>query len=94
MRVDPVSRIDIMEDKLDLLIRLTEAQDEKIKGLTDKVGIMAPTVQQVADALTFTKVGKSVFRVTIGIGAVVAPVIWWMQDRWHIIGQLFRRIPP
>lgn len=89
----PMSRIDQMEEKLDLLIRLTEAQDEKIKGLTDKVGLMAPTVQQVADAVTFAKVGKSVFRVFMGVGIVVAPAMWWLNDKWSIIAQLFKRVP-
>lgn len=54
---------------------------------------MAPTVQQVADALTFAKVGKSVFRVLMGVGIVVAPALRWMQDRWSIIAQLFKGAP-
>lgn len=79
--------------KLDLIIRLTEAQDGKIKGLTDQVSEMAPTVQQVADALTFAKVGKSVFRLFMAAGIIVAPVVYYLQDRWAIVWQLFKRIP-
>lgn len=91
MRLSPVSRIDQMEDKLDELIRLSRARDDQITKLATQVEEMAPTVQRVADALTFAKVGKSVFRVLIGVGIVSAPVVYWLQDRWHIIGQLFKR---
>lgn len=93
MRSPAVSRIDQMEEKLDELIRMSRARDEQINKLATQVEDMAPTVQQVADALTFAKVGKSVFRVLIGVGVVAAPVVYWMQDRWHIIAQLFKRVP-
>jgi hypothetical protein len=93
MRLPPVIRIDRMEEKLDELIRLSRARDEQINRLATQVEEMAPTVQQVADALTFAKVGKSVFRVLMGVGIVAGPAIWWMQDRWSIIAQLFKRLP-
>lgn len=91
MRSSSVIRIDRMEEKLDELIRLSRARDDQITKLAAQVEEMAPTVQQVADALTFAKVGKSVFRVLMGIGIVTAPVIYWFSDKWHIIGQLFKR---
>lgn len=88
-----MSRIDQMEEKLDELIRLSRARDDQMTKLSDQVGMMAPTVQQVADALTFAKVGKSVFRVFMGVGIVVAPLTWWLNDKWSIIAQLFKRVP-
>lgn len=91
MRSPSVSRIDQMEEKLDELIRLSRARDDQITKLATQVEEMAPTVRQVADALTFAKVGKSVFRVMIGVGVVSAPVVYWLSDKWHIIGQLFKR---
>lgn len=89
----PMSRIDQMEEKLDELIRLSRARDDQMTKLSDQVGLMAPTVQQVADALTFAKVGKSVFRVFMGVGIVVGPAVWWFSDKWSIIAQLFKRVP-
>lgn len=84
-------RMDAMERKLDELIRLSHARDSQIQALSEQVAEMAPTVKAVADAVTFAKVGRSVFRVMIGVGAVVAPVIWWMDNKWAVILQLFRR---
>jgi hypothetical protein len=100
MRSSAVIRIDRMEEKLDELIRLSRSRDEqlmnivnRVEGLSTQVEEMAPTVQQVADALTFAKVGKSVFRVMMGVGIVTAPVVYWFHDKWSIIGQLFKRVP-
>lgn len=84
-------RMDAMERKLDQLIELSHQRQSEIQALSEQVADMAPTVKQVADAVTFAKVGRSVFRVMIGIGVIVAPVIYWMQDKWTIIGQLFKR---
>lgn len=84
-------RMDAMERKLDELIRLSHARDSQIQALSEQVSEMAPTVKQVADAVTFAKIGRSVFRVLIGVGVVVAPVVWFLQERWHIIAQLFKR---
>lgn len=84
-------RMDAMERKLDELIRLSHERKAEISDLSDQVARMAPTVQQVADAVTFAKIGRSVFRVLIGVGVVVAPVVWFLQERWHIIAQLFKR---
>lgn len=84
-------RMDAMERKLDQLIELSHQRQSEIQALSEQVADMAPTVKQVADAVTFAKVGRSVFRVMIGIGVIVAPVVYWMQDKWSILGQLFKR---
>jgi len=87
-------------DKLDEILRLFRERDQQlsamrdeVKALSGQVAEMAPIVQQVADAITFAKVGRTVFRFLIGIGIAAAPVMWWMADRWHIVGQLFKRAP-
>lgn len=85
------TRMDAMERKLDQLIELSHQRQHEIQALSLQVSEMAPTVKAVADAVTFAKIGRSVFRVTIGMGVLVAPVIWWMQDKWLILGQLFKR---
>lgn len=87
-------RMDAMERKLDQLIELSHQRQNEIQALSEQVSEMAPTVKAVADAVTFAKVGRSVFRVMIGMGVVVAPVVWWLHDRWATIGQLFRRSAP
>ncbi len=84
-------RMDAMERKLDQLIELSHQRQHEIQALSDQVSEMAPTVKAVADAVTFAKIGRSVFRVMIGLGVIVAPLIWWVQDKWHILGQLFKR---
>ena len=86
-------RMDDMERKLDELIRLSLARESQISDLSEQVSRMAPTVQQVADAVTFAKVGRSVFRVLIGVGMVVAPAVWWLDGKWSLIAQLFKRVP-
>lgn len=77
--------------KLDTIIRLTEAQDEKIKTLADRVETMAPTV----------KAGEEVFSTARHISAFAKWSLWvatgfiafmvYMADRWHVVGQLFRK---
>ena len=86
--------------KLDEILSLSRKRDDEITALrqqmtdlSDQVTNMAPVVQQVADAITFAKVGRTVFRFLIGIGLATAPVLWWRADRWHIFGQLFKRSP-
>lgn len=86
--------------KLDEILRLSRKRDDEITALrqqmtdlSDQVTNMAPVVQQVADAITFAKVGRTVFHFLIGIGLATAPVLWWMADRWHIFWQLFKRSP-
>lgn len=86
--------------KLDELIRLSRERDaqlaemtDKLKDLTEKVEIMAPTVKQVADAVTFAKVGRTFFRILIGAGVVVVPVLLWITGRWHLITQLLKPVP-
>ena len=86
-------RMDAMERKLDQLIELSHARENQIQDLSDQVSRMAPTVQAVADAVTFAKIGRSVFRVMIGMGVLMAPVIWFVQEKWAIISQLFKRVP-
>jgi hypothetical protein len=85
------ARMDSIEKKLDDLIRLSHARDTQIQDLSEQVSRMAPTVQQVADAVTFAKIGRSMFRVLVGTGVVMAPIIWFVQEKWHILVQLFRR---
>lgn len=86
-------RMDAMERKLDELIRLSHERKDEISDLSEQVSKMAPTVQAVADAVTFAKIGRSVFRVMIGMGVVMAPVVWFVQEKWAIISQLFKRVP-
>ena len=84
-------RIGRLEEKLDTIIRLTEAQDEKIKTLTERVATMAPTV----------KAGEEVFSTARHISAFAKWSLWvatgfiafmvYMADRWHVVGQLFRK---
>lgn len=79
------------DEKLDLIIRLTEAQDEKIKGITSEMARIAPTV----------KVGEEVFSTARTIGNLAKWCLWlatgfvafmiYMADRWHLVGQFFRR---
>jgi len=99
MAAVPMSdRIDRVEDhlkgqdaKLDLIIRLTEAQDEKIKALAVKVDSMAPTVElgqkaiNTAGALGW--LGKRILWASAGI----VGFLFYMQDRWGIVAQLFKR---
>mgnify|MGYP001810038243 CR=1 FL=1 len=79
------------DEKLDKIIRLTEAQDEKIKGLTNEMARIAPTV----------KAGEEVFSTARNIGGIAKWTFWfatclvaflvYMADRWHVVGQLFRK---
>ena len=86
-------RMDAMERKLDQLIELSHQRQHEIQALSEQVSEMAPTVKAVADAVTFAKIGRSVFRVMVGVGMIVAPVIWWFDGKWAVIGQLFKRVP-
>ncbi len=89
--------------KLDEILRLSRKRDDEITALrqqmsdlSEQVTNMAPVVHQVADAITFAKVGRAVFRsfsFLIGIGLATAPVLWWMADRRLIFWQLFKRLP-
>lgn len=79
--------------KLDIIIRLTEGQDEKIKGLTDKVGKMAPTVEHVANIVTTARVVGGLGRKSLWFAAGAVTVGYWLSDKWGIIGQLFKRVP-
>ena len=91
-RMDRVeSQLEGQNAKLDLIIRLTEAQDEKIKGLTVKVDSMAPTVElgqkAISTAGALGWLGKRILWASAGI----VGFMFYMQDRWHIVGQLFRK---
>lgn len=86
--------------KLDEILRLSRKRDEEItalreqvRALSGQVAEMAPVVRQVADAITFAKVGRTLFRLLIGVGIAAAPVMWWMEGRWHLVAQLFKRAP-
>jgi hypothetical protein len=87
------ARMDAMERKIDELLKLSHDREDQLSALSAQVAEMAPTVKQVADAVTFAKVGRSVFRVLIGTGMFVAPVIYFMQERWGLLAQIFKRIP-
>lgn len=91
-RMDRVeSQLEGQNAKLDLIIRLTEAQDEKIKALTTKVESMAPTVElgqrAISTAGALGWVGKRVLWASAGI----VGFLFYMQDKWAIVGQLFRK---
>lgn len=91
-RMDRVeSQLEGQNAKLDLIIRLTEAQDEKIKTLTAKVESMAPTVElgqrAISTAGALGWVGKRVLWASAGI----VGFLFYMQDKWAIVGQLFRK---
>lgn len=91
-----MTRVRSQDSKLDELIRLQRDMAElreQVGDLTDKVQAMAPAVQQVADAVTFAKVGRTVFRFMVGIGIAATPVLWWMNDRWHLLAALVKRVP-
>lgn len=85
------TRMDALERKLDEILRLSLENKHHLDGVSQQVAAMQPAWEQVANALTFAKVGKSFFRWTIGAGMVIAPVVWWVSDRWSIISQLFKR---
>jgi hypothetical protein len=77
--------------KLDTIIRLTEAQDEKIKLLSSKVETMAPTVELGQKVIT-TANGLSWLGARIATVAVALVAFFvFMSDRWHLVGQLFKR---
>lgn len=95
-----MARARSQNSKLDELIELSRERDRQIgelntvvAGLAKKIEVMAPTVQQVADAVTFAKVGRTFFRILIGAGAVCVPVLLWMTGRLHLIAQLFKPVP-
>lgn len=93
--------------KLDELIRLSRERDAQIANLSAEfvkltatvaeqarqIAAMQPTVSAVAEQFTFAKVGKTYLRLLIGAGAVGAPVLFFMSDRWHLLAQFFKRIP-
>jgi hypothetical protein len=91
--------------KLDELIRLSHAREGQIGALTDEVEklrfvvaeqakaieAMKPTVDQVAAVFVFGRVGGVVWRVSFRVAVVIVPILWWMNDKWHLFGQLFKR---
>lgn len=86
-------KLETQDRKLDTIIRLTRAQDEKIKGLTDTVGDMGPTVERVADVVTTARVVGNVGRISLWIAPIVVGAIYWLSDRWHLVSAIFKRAP-
>lgn len=87
-------------EKIDHLIHLSEERGDKIEELTrqverlsGEVSNMAPTVRQVAEAIAFARVGRTVFRFLIGLGVGAMGVIWWMEGKWYLFAALFKRTP-
>ncbi|UQS95241.1 hypothetical protein Pam5_25 [Pseudanabaena phage Pam5] len=77
--------------KLDTIIRLTEAQDERIKVLSARVETMAPTVKAGEDVITTAKTIGVVGRWVLWFSTGLVAFLWYMADRWHLVGQLFKR---
>lgn len=86
------------DGKLDHIIQLTEAQDVKIEVLTTDMGVvsqkvdtMAPTVKIGENVITTAKTMNSVARWAAWTSPIIVAFFYWMADRWHLIGQLFKR---
>lgn len=77
--------------KLDLIIRLTEAQDEKIKGLSSEMTRIAPTIKAGEDVVTTVKTLGIVGRWVLWLATGLVAFLWYMADRWSVVGQLFRK---
>jgi hypothetical protein len=91
-RIDRVEEhLKTQDAKLDLIIRLTEAQDEKFKALSEKVEKMAPTVDLGQKVITtangLTWLGTRLATIAVALVAFFV----FMSDRWHLVGQLFRK---
>jgi len=97
--------------KLDELLRLSHEREGQLADLAGEVAqlravvadqakqikAMKPTVDQVAAAVTFGRVGSRVavlaWRYSFRAGLLCVAIAWWMNDRWHLLGPLFRRTP-
>lgn len=80
------------DEKLDLIIRLTEAQDEKIKGITNEMTRIAPTVKAGEEVFTTARTIGSLTRWVMWLATGFVAFMFYMQDRWHLVGQFFRRV--
>lgn len=54
---------------------------------------MAPTVQIGENVITTAKTMNTVARWAAYTAPFVVAFFYWMADRWHLIGQLFKRVP-
>jgi hypothetical protein len=93
--------------KLDELIRLSREREEQIGALTEQVAkltavvgeqakqinAMQPTVDRVAEVITFGRIGGVIGRFSVRLAIICLPVLWWMNDKWHLLAQLFKRQP-
>ena len=94
-------------NKLDELLRLSHEREGQLAELVGEVAqlravvadqakqikAMKPIVDQVAAVFTFGRVGGFAWRYLIRVGIVCVAVAWWMNDRWHLLAPLFRRVP-
>ena len=86
--------------KLDILIKLTEGQNDKIRAIADvqasqgkRLEEMAPTVKMGDDVRAAGRVIGTVSKWGMWSAPFAVAFIYWMSERWHLIGQLFKRIP-
>lgn len=86
-------RFEAQDEKLDEIKRLVDALVTESRKSSEEIAKMAPTVQHVSNLLTTAKVVGSFSRSSLWIAAFSLPIIYWMQDRWHLIAQLFKRLP-
>lgn len=84
-------RMDAMERKIDQVIELCHQLQHENKTLTEKVEKMAPTVElgqkAISTAGALGWLGKRILWASAGL----VGFMFYMQDRWHLVGQLFRR---
>ncbi len=93
--------------KLDELIKLSREREEQLGLLTDQltrltavvgeqakqIEAMKPIVNHVAEIITFGRIGGVIGRFSIRVAIFALPVLLWMNDKWHLLGQLFKRQP-
>lgn len=79
------------DEKLDLIIRLTEAQDEKIRGITNEMTRIAPTVKAGEEVFTTARTMGNFARWLMWLATGFVAFMFYMQDRWALVGQFFRR---
>ena len=84
---DPAARVSLTVNERDL----DELAGQLTRWLTDKVGVMAPTVERVANVVTTARVLGGIGRISLWIAPIVVGALYWMHDRWAILGQLFKR---
>jgi hypothetical protein len=77
-------RITRVEDHL-------KRQDEKIKGITSEMTRIAPTVKAGEEVFTTARTIGSLTRWVMWLATGFVAFMFYMQDRWHLVGQFFRR---